>query len=57
MDSQYPLSLVKIDPLTLEYRPCFVIGNYKAKPILAFLCDDLHISLKLLYLTTSYYRP
>ena len=31
------------------------IGNYKAKPILAFLCDDLHISSKLLYLTTSHY--
>ena len=44
MDFRYPISLVKIDPLKLELLPCFGIGNYKAKPILAFLCDDLHIS-------------
>ena len=31
---QYPISLVKIDPLTLELMPLFSIGNYKAKPIL-----------------------
>ena len=55
MDFRYPISLVKIDPLTLELLPCFGMGNYKAKPILAFLCDDL-ISSKLLYLTTSHYR-
>ena len=55
MDSHHPISLVKIDPLTLELLPLFSIGNYKAKPILAFLCDDLHISPKLLYLTTSHY--
>ena len=42
IDSRYLISLVKIDPLT-SYCPCFSIGNYKAKPILAFLCDDLHI--------------
>ena len=47
-----PISLVKIDPLTLSYCPC--IGNYKAKPILAFLCDDVHISSKLIYLITSH---
>ena len=41
----------------MSYCPCLSIGNYKAKPILAFLCDDLHISSKLLYLTTSHYRP
>ena len=41
----------------LSYCPCFGIGNYKAKPIFAFLCDDLHISSNLLYLTTSHYRP
>ena len=35
MDSD-PISLIKIDPLTLNYCPCFNIGNYKAKPILAF---------------------
>ena len=47
MDSQYPISLVKIDPLALELLPLFSIGNYKAKPILAaFLCDDLHIFIK-----------
>ena len=57
MDSRYPISLVKIDPLTLEFLPLFSKGNYKAKAILAFLCDDLHISSKLLYLTTSHYRP
>ena len=57
MDSRYPISLVKIDLLTLELLPLFSIGNYKAKPILAFLCDDLHISSKLLYLTNSHYRP
>ena len=57
MDSRYPISLVKIDPLTLELLPLFSICNYKAKPILTFLCDDLHISSKLLYLTTSHYRP
>ena len=57
MDSRYPISLVKIDFLHLSYCPCFSIGNYKAKPILAFLCDDLHISSKLLYLTFSHYRP
>ena len=33
------------------------MSDYKAKPILAFLCDDLHISSNLLYLTTSHYRP
>ena len=55
MDSQYPISLVKIDPFTLSYCPCFGIGNYKAKLILAFLCDDLHISSKLFYLTTYHY--
>ena len=44
MDSRYPISLVKIDPLTLELLPLFSIGNYKTKPILAFLCDDPHIS-------------
>ena len=57
MDSRHPVSLVKIDLLTLELLPLFGIGNYKAKPILAFLCDDLHISSKFLYLTTSHYRP
>ena len=57
MDSRYPISLVKIDSLTLELLPCFGISNYKAKPRLAFLCDDLHISSKLLYLTTSHDRP
>ena len=41
MDSRYPISLVKIDPLSLELLPLFY---YKAKSILAFLCDDLHIS-------------
>ena len=46
MDSRYPMS----------YCPCFGIGNYKAKPISAFLCD-LHILSKLLYLTTSHYKP
>ena len=30
---------------------------YNAKPISAILYDDLHISPKLLYLTTSHYRP
>ena len=55
IDSRYPISLVKIDPFTLELLPLFCIGNYKAKPILAFLCDDLYISSKLLYLTTSHY--
>ena len=55
MNSRYPISLVKIDTLTLELLPCLSIGNYKAKPILAFLCDDLHISSKLLYVTTSHY--
>ena len=36
MDSLYPISLVKIDPLTLELLPLFSICNYKAKPILTF---------------------
>ena len=30
LDSRYPISLVK------SYCPCFSIGNYNAKPILAF---------------------
>ena len=38
MDSRYPISLVEIDSLILELLPFFFsIGNYKAKPILAFL--------------------
>ena len=49
IDSQYPISLMKLNSKHLSYCPCFSIGNYKAKPILAFLCDDLHISSKLLY--------
>ena len=57
MDFRYFISLIKIDPLTLELLPLFWYSNYKAKPILAFLCDDLHISLKLLYLRTSHNRP
>ena len=58
MDSRYPISLVKIDPLTLELLPLFKYRQlHNAEPILAFLCDDLHISSKLLYLTTSHYRP
>ena len=57
MDCRYPISLAKIDPLTLELLPLFLYSNYKAKPILAFLCDDPHISSKLLYLTTSHLRP
>ena len=44
-----------INSSNLPCCPCFSIGNYKAKPILAFLCDDLHISSKPLYLTTSHY--
>ena len=36
MDSRYRISLVKIDSLTLELLPLFSIGNYNAKPILAF---------------------
>ena len=36
IDSRYPISLVKIDPLTLELLPLLSIGSYKAKPILAF---------------------
>ena len=34
MDSQYPISFVKIDPLTLSYCPCLstCIGNYNATP-------------------------
>ena len=35
-DSRYPISFVKIDPLTLELLPFLSIGNYNAKPILAF---------------------
>ena len=53
MDSGYPISFVKIDPLTLELLPLFSIGNYNAKPILAFFCDNLHISSKLLYITSQ----
>ena len=52
MDFRYPISLVNIDPKTLDYCPCLSIGNYKAKLLLALLCDDLHISSKLLYLRT-----
>ena len=44
MDSRYPIHFVKIDPLTPELFPYNSIGNYNAKPILAFLCNDLHIS-------------
>ena len=36
MNSRYPISLVKMDPLTLELLPLFSICNYKAKPILTF---------------------
>ena len=42
--------------------PCFGIGNYKAKPIIVFLCDDLHISSKIVsehdqeISATSHYR-
>ena len=50
MDSLYSISL-------LSYCSCLSIGNYNAKPILAFLCKDHPISSKLLYLTTSHYRP
>ena len=28
-----------------------------AKPILAFMCNNLHFSSKVLYLTTSHHRP
>ena len=53
MDSQYPVRFIKIDPLTLELLPLSLSkDNYNAKPILAFLCNYLHISSKLLYLTT-----
>ena len=38
MDSRYPISLVKIDSLTLELLPLFSICNYKEKPILTFFC-------------------
>ena len=38
---------------TTSYCPWFSIGNYNAKPLLTFLCDNLHIASKLLYLTTS----
>ena len=40
MDSRYPISLVKIDPLALELLPLFSICNYKANPILpgSFFC-------------------
>ena len=41
----------------LSYGPCFSKGIYNAKPISAIFYDDLHISPKLLYLTTSHYRP
>ena len=34
IDSRYPISFVKIDPLTLELLPFFGIGIYRAKPIL-----------------------
>ena len=39
MDSQYPISLVKINPLTFNtsYCPCFSICNYKAEPIFFFV--------------------
>ena len=47
----------KIDLFHLSYGRCFSKGNYNAKPKSAFLCDDLHISSKLLYLATSHYRP
>ena len=57
VNSRYPVRLVKIDPLTLELLPLLKYRQLKAKPILAFLCDDLHISSKILYLTTSRYRP
>ena len=53
MELRYPISFLKIDPLTLELLHFFSIGNYNAKPILAFLCDNLHISPKLLALITS----
>ena len=39
MNSRYAISLVLIYPLTLEILPLLSNGNYKAKPILAFLCD------------------
>ena len=48
-DSRYPISLVKIDPLTLELLPlCWY------RQLFSFFGDDLHISSKLLNLTTSY---
>ena len=57
MDTQYPISLVKINPLTLELLPLFWYRQLKGNTYISFLCDDLHISSKLLYLTTSHYRP
>ena len=42
----------------LSYGPFFGLRFWlNAKAILAFLCNELHISPKLLYLTTSQYRP
>ena len=42
-------------PQHLNNCPHFSVGNCNAKPILAFLCDNIHISSKFLYLTTSHY--
>ena len=36
MDSRYPISWSKSTPEHLSYCRCFSIGNYNAKPILAF---------------------
>ena len=54
MDSRHPISLVKIDSLTLELFPLFGIGNYTAKPILAFimLILSFHQSYYILQLLT-----
>ena len=44
-------------PLNTCYCPCFSIGNYKAKPILAFLWNDLHISSKINFTLLDYDCP
>ena len=38
IDSRYPLSLVKIDPLTLELLPLFKYRQLKCKTYISFFC-------------------
>ena len=52
MDSRYPISLIKIDPLTL----CFSIGNYIAKPTLGQVLKKCDQSVTLGFKNKHYVR-